>query len=166
MLQWLKGKSKYQNDQTWCKSSYRVFPPKAIHSSGILVSIRVHQRYDVPLKLFQYVIRPEIVLRMNSSLILRTRCPGALRDLCTSWPHWYCALWVFSLNFRVCDICKNYIPTHLCNCSIYTHAKKQWHSSYYDAFPTFYSVLTLIFACSPETLLFRFRRTPNTHFQR
>ena len=84
MLKWLKEKSEYQNDQTYCRSSYCVFPPKAIHSSGILVSIRVHQRYDVPLKLFQYVIRPEIVLRMNSSLILRTRCPGALRDLCTS----------------------------------------------------------------------------------
>ena len=69
-------------------------------------------------------------------------------------PHWYCALWVF----RVRDIRKDDIPTHLYNCSIYIHAKKQWYSSWYAAFPTFYSVLTLIFFCSPETLLFRFRR--------
>ena len=49
-----------QDDKIWC-SSYCVFPPKTINRSWILVAIRIHQRYDVPLKFFHHIhIWPKI----------------------------------------------------------------------------------------------------------
>ena len=35
--------------------AYCAFPPQAINSSWILVTIRIHQRYDMPLKFFHHI---------------------------------------------------------------------------------------------------------------